>query len=414
MTDVHVEDQQHTIAHHDDLVLVPKQEYNSLSSIDIRRFDASTGSELTAETLMWTEEQKQTLNENYASGYICLTNDQAGNILITFDCSFGYEPGTMNYPLIFGRLNPGNMTVDDLKTIYLDASDHVYWRNLGVPSVIGDVTTDNYSILYPISLSGTKYGGNPFTAVVKIDCTNNDGDIVKIEGLEADYSNYYGGIMDAIEHVDDKVFFLDSNGRRPYMFICKTDGFNEIAPFPDREETSSSAKGVKTFEIGDIRFVITGNQSEDSPSFNLYSWQDDLPKSELEIDWTTDFYFSHLTKHATLGGAIPTENAIKGTPSLKEITAGAETWHVVSVADNDTYTDTKDLVLYYPGGYMSAYRLGPTERFTGSAQAAIVDDNDFNDIEYYSLSGIKLPSTPEQAGIYIKKVGCSAEKIIIK
>lgn len=413
MSEVVVYDQQHTVANEDGIIYIPQQEYNQLKSIEIRRFEASSGDELPIVTLNWTEDQLKVLNDNYASGYICLTNDQAGNILITFDCAYSADPGTIDYPLIIGRLNTRDLSIENMKTIYLDASNYVYWRCIGVPGLIGDITSDNFTALFPVSLSSTKLGGSPFTAVVKIDATINDGDVIKISGIEADGGNYYGCIMDAVEFVDDKVFFLDSNGRKPYMFICREDGFNEIASFPNHEATSSSAKGVKAFNIGEIRFLITGNETDGIPGFNLYSWQDELPVSEWEINWDDDFYFSSLTKHMTLGADAATTISTKTESSTKSISDGAETWHVVSIANNTIYAGTKDIVLYYPGGYMTSYRLGPTERFTGSSPLTFSDDSTENAVEYYTIFGIRLNSRPSQPGIYIKKSNSSAEKIVI-
>lgn len=402
----------------------------------IRRYSGNKGEQLENVAIKLSSEQQQALLSLYNESdypdlrYFYLLNDSQGNIVIVFDLM--YEGKSISsstpYPIVFGVVKPTDYSVNELKIVYVESlvsSSSNKWHQLGHPAIYGDILSDDYYAVFPLSSANNKNSLTQNSVVVTPEITSNGK--TKYAGL-----NYYelDGEQVSIAHcarsyftpINDKYILMDNFGYTPIIFPFNNLAANTSLWGSFKLDSSTAngisphSKGVATWITNGQRFLIIGNDDgEDStygnsPKFDLCSWDADLNST---VSWDIN-YFKQLTHHLSIYPLQMNSSHPRAAYYDDDETASeSQFWRLTNVVNCPHDDDTHDIHLYTPGNVLTAYHFGPDNNFTTDVDSPITTESQ-NITTYYTINGILLENKPSAAGVYIKRHGNITSKLIIK
>lgn len=376
---------------------------------EIRRYDAMTGERLNNVKINLPSDVIDELDGLWASGLIYLINDSAGNLVVVFDLGYGGAGDTKNYSVCYGLYDLDKATIEVIKKVgvSLGTNNKYKWGFMGCPNITGDVETGEYEMLVPITYRNYNdkiYTADYFGGIAEIS-GNNEGKTVSLNKFS---NQIVVGVRGTVDVLSGGYLIYDNCLHTPAL-MHRAD--NDYAPSANilGEGINSVTKGMKLFEYAGFKFIINGTEDGD---FRLYNVKNELPEyvGGEEMGLT----LSHCSLMTINGEPKDDIEAMAGVlADTSQNSYDDPSWSLSTTSKSLYGNDTEDIHLYRPGQYLTTYRLGTDDKFTGTDNVSI-DNIKYNEPDYYNLQGMEIGARPEKPGVYLMRSGNSVKKVIIR
>ena len=382
------------------------------------------------------------------NGKVMLCNDDAGNVIITFDSSKEAMSGNIvTIPWYYGVVDFNNATIEVSKV----EAPYYHYNNYelqgwGQPAAKGDLKTSNYTIGV---LGWTTYS----------DGADHQFNLLVAKGS---YARAYSGHEDEDEFImcspvsthssspspeymctlgsrcslsivneGGDIFVCNGATTHPIMFQSMESGSDRLSELTSSSSIDMQTKGFYAFNHNGEQFALISKGFDNNREWYLAEWGAKLPSlADTFTDWKNSGYKNWM-KTFTLVAQIDGEGISEAdknllqpaSASVKEVISAAATdptaepWHLAAScqrninADDETVTD---IVTYAPGSHLAKYRLG-TEVAVSIINEVTTDSTDEREVKYFNLQGINYGNQqPTVPGVYIKSIGSKRSKVIIR
>lgn len=382
------------------------------------------------------------------NGKVMLCNDDAGNVIVTFDSSKEAMSGNVvTIPWYYGVVDFDNASIEVSKVAapYYHYTDYEL-QGWGQPAAKGDLKTSNYTIGvlgWTTYRNGADHQFNLLVAkgsYAKAYSGREDEDELIMCSPVSTHSSSPSldfmctlGSRCSLSIVNEggDIFVCNGATTHPIMFQSMESGSDLLSELISSPSIDMQTKGFYAFNHNGEQFALISKGFDNNREWYLAEWGAKLPKlADTFTDWKNSGYKNWM-KTFTLVAQIDGEgiseadkNLLQPTSaSVKDVVAptaadpATEPWHLAAScrrninADDETVTD---IVTYAPGSHLAKYRLG-TEAAVSVINEVTTDSADEQEVKYFNLQGINFGhQEPDVPGIYIKSIGSKHTKVVIR
>lgn len=318
----------------------------------IRRFSAINNSEMTPLNVKVTDENYTQLDGK--DFYI--TKDDAGHLVVVFDLVKPSAPllCTTSLKFYWGIVNTDSGKVDKIDSRDFSYSSNTnalkqwQWIAIGRPAVCGDLTSDDWKILAPVTLHKLENTTQFLFAyvVTNSDGVNNKYRCTKFDAEGTSDEAYNVANRSSFTAIYGNYFISDDALNPGYLREIDTPCHLENGVLNDSEASAD----VSYFGYNNEKYFIYGNADG---TYTLSKWIQHGDTPDL-----TDVSFV-----TTLGQESRADYS-EGLPEL---------YSAVSTLTGDNGQQLVHLHLYRPGNYLKTVQMSTSQNVTG-VDALVVDN----------------------------------------